>query len=201
MHAVDKHNIKPFVWDEVLRPGALIQGWKTRAGAVSATGKGHSFIFIEYVYSTQPSPPEANPKSWLLFGGTGTPLSTGGEELQSGTYRVPPRHRRLRHVAGEFGVPIDALEEANPDKVQKPTKKKRSWLFRTGETVQIPRSAVSARTMRNVHLVGMRITDQFGYHFIPKDNEYITPRVLPGQSVDWPIKQLARWPVWFAANL
>jgi hypothetical protein len=145
-------NIKSLLWNEILVPGALIQTWRTQADAnipgcaspANAFGGscGHSFLFSEYVYSAVATPPPAAPRTWLLYGASGSALTTGGEA-----------------------------------------------------------DATRARlaTMKNLQLVGLRIIDQAGYHFLPKDLTLINNQVLPNNvgRVNW----LAHSEVWYAVRL
>jgi hypothetical protein len=85
---------------------------------------GHSFLFVEYVYAESTSPPADAPRTWALIGGTGVPLTTGGE-------RNPARQR------------VTDLE--------------------------------------GLRLVGARIIDQRGYHFMARDPANNSSRVLPDE--------------------
>jgi hypothetical protein len=126
-------NIRPVLWDEVLRPGDVIQTWSTVASETTfACPKdrqfggicGHSFLFVEYVYAASKSPPADAPRTWALIGGTGVPLTTGGEQ--------DPARQRVTELEG-------------------------------------------------LHLVGARIIDQRGYHFIARDPANNSSRVLPDE--------------------
>jgi hypothetical protein len=145
-------NIKDLLWEEILKPGAIIQIWSTVDATKTFTCPqskrfvgvcGHSFIFVEYVYSAQNNPPQDNPSNWIIYGGSGIPLSTGGEVLSS--QRAP-------------------LTE-----------------------------------MKNLFLVGMRIVDQWGYHFIPITPSYINNKILP-EHIDR-VRWLHGSEVWFAAQV
>ena len=126
-------NIRPVLWDEVLRPGDVIQTWSTVESETTFAcpkdrqfGKicGHSFLFVEYVYAESTSPPADAPRTWALIGGTGVPLTTGGEQ--------DPARQRVTELEG-------------------------------------------------LHLVGARIIDQRGYHFIARDPANNSSRVLPDE--------------------
>lgn len=146
------NNIKDVLWEEILQPGSVIQTWRTLEAATTFTcptgmqlggNCGHSFIFVEYVYAAEAAPPTGQPRTWQLFGGSGTPLTTGGEVDGS---RQPLREE-----------------------------------------------------IRNLRLVGLRISDQHGYHFVPRDVSHITNKVLP-DSVSL-VKWLALSEIWYAARL
>uniref|UniRef100_A0A831UE87 Uncharacterized protein n=1 Tax=Geobacter metallireducens TaxID=28232 RepID=A0A831UE87_GEOME len=144
-------NIKDVLWDEVLQPGSVIQTWSTVDSATTFACPaskqfggvcGHSFIFVEYVYAAEAAPPTEQPQTWQLYGGSGTPLTTGGE--------VESARRPLTEI-------------------------------------------------RNLRLVGLRIVDQRGYHFIPREVSCINSQVLPDNVTR--VKWLALSEVWYAARL
>ena len=143
-------DIRPALWDEVLRPGDVIQTWSTldavttfRCPADRRFGGicGHSSLFVEYVYAASETPPADAPRTWPLIGGSGVALTTGGE--------------------------VDA---ARPP----------------------------VRALRDLHLVGLRVIDQRGYHFVARNPDHNTRVVLPEESAR------ARWlessEVWYAGR-
>jgi LysM repeat protein len=213
-HPVTKKvNIKGILWDEILKPGAIIQTWSTSAAAAACkcvTGApslggdcGHSFIFVEYVYSSEKSPPKDYPPSWPLYGGSGTPRDTGGEKISPGTYVVRPGEN-LQEIADKFDVTVGYLKTRNPNaKVGKGKRKTGEiveW-FNKGERIFVGEGGggYPLSEIKDLYLVGMCIIDQRGYHFIPKDLSNINNTVLPDNVAR--VKWLAKSEVWFAAQL
>ncbi len=209
IHPVTKSvNIHNIIWEEALKPGTVIQIWSNQdaadaygcvPGADSLGGYcGHSFIFVEYVYSTTLTPPADNQQLWPLYGASGTPLSTSGDEIASGTYRVA-RGNKIKHLADFFAVDESELKKLNEDKL-KPNKNVADPWFNTGEVITIPRKAKPLTEIKNMYLVGQRIIDQSGYYFIPKDPAYRSKDVLPDKK-----QPKAKWiggaQVWSAAKL
>jgi LysM repeat protein len=221
-NVVKRYNIKERLWEGQLQPGAMIQIWSTEQAAEAlgcvpgvpsekrwAGFCGHSFIFVSYVYSPQPAPPEDAPRSWQLYDRTGMPISVGGEERAGGTYRVP-KENKLRHIASEFGVSIDSLDRANPGKTTKERIKegkkirirRKNWSFKQGTIIHIPEKFTLRPDVTGLSLVGMRIVDQAGHHFIPKDPEHHKkPRQMLPRHFAGRILWIAEAEVWFAANL
>jgi LysM repeat protein len=209
IHPVTKSvNIHDIIWEEALKPGTVIQIWSNQdaadaygcvPGADSLGGYcGHSFIFVEYVYSTTLTPPADNQQLWPLYGASGTPLSTSGDEIASGTYRVA-RGNKIKHIADFFAVDESELKKLNEDKL-KPNKNVADPWFNTGEVITIPRKAKPLAEIKNMYLVGQRVIDQSGYYFIPKDPTYRNKDVLPDKK-----QSKAKWiggaQVWSAAKL
>ncbi len=208
-----KANIKGILWNEILKPGAIIQTWSTSAaaaackcvtGAPSLGGScGHSFIFVEYVYSSEKSPPKDYPPSWPLYGGSGTPRNTGGEKIGAGTYVVRPGET-LQEIADKFNVKVDYLKTKNPNaKVGKGKRKTGEiveW-FNKSEHIFVGEGGggYPLSEIKDLYLVGMCIIDQKGYHFIPKNLGNINNTILPDNVTR--VKWLAQSDVWFAVQL
>ncbi len=90
---IKKQNIRSILWDEVLKPGAIIQTYRDEACAPEC---GHSFIFVEYVYSPQEFPPKSR-DDWELYGGSGGALDREGKEV---TTRPQIKEMRSLHLVG-----------------------------------------------------------------------------------------------------
>jgi len=165
-------NIKGEIWNEILSRGDVIQTWQTE----EFTGLGHSFIFLEYVYSSQTTPPRLHPSSWMLYGSSGKPLETNGGEAKKfktvkTTYTVQ---------AGESDDIVlekcgfATLEDCKAMNVNNPMFKRGggdTWFHKGAEIItnMDEVDANSLKQIKGLHLVGMLITDQKGFVFIPKD--------------------------------
>ena len=97
---IEKYNIKEIIWDEVLKPGALIQ---TYQGVPINPATGHSFIFVEYVYSTSESPPLKNRDQWELYGASGVPLNREG--------KIVKEKKKLDKINGVFLVGMRIIDQ------------------------------------------------------------------------------------------
>lgn len=137
----EHRNIKPSLWNEILTPGSIIQTWRTRKAARTRECPkglrqggvcGHSFIFVEYVYSTKPN-------GAYLFGESGKRLNRRGREMPRSKIRMDPSR------------------------------------------------------IGSLYLVGVRIADQNGYHFVPRNPQL----AKKGSLTEW----LARSEVWYASQL
>jgi hypothetical protein len=212
----EETNIKDHLWDEILQPGAAVQVWSTPEaaeakdcvpGATAFGGScGHSFIFGEYVYAEESSPPATQPTAWHLFGSSGTPLDTHGRQTTqrktvTETYTVQEGENDETVLAN---AGYRSLAECKDKNKGNPLFKRGggdAWFFKGAVIIKSAETteATALTEMADLQLVGMRVIDQRGYHFIPRNPAYINDRVLPDNRarVNW----LAGCQVWYAAQL
>ncbi len=201
-------NIKNAIWGEILQPGDVIQTWEKTGMPIKSSGKGHSFIFIEYVYSPQLSPPTHYPSSWELHGSSGRPINTEGNEstkrkIVKKTYTVKKGQSDeevLKMCGFATMEKCEAMNKHNP-------KFKRgggdTWFHEGAEiiTKMSESAAKSLKQMKDLQLVGMRITDQKGFVFIPKDQVHVSETVIPDEVKQKRAKWIGESALWVAARL